>query len=332
MKKKQIKLAVLINFLVLPLFSFAQLTVQETGKVEIGQEQAMSSVAPEKKDTVTTLKLYGTGINGANSRISFGNATSIDDLNVMIGELPGGDTDRLWLHGKKGLRFTTGNKADKTIFSYDMASGPFTFETNVAAPSFILMVTDTMSAQPRAMHATPNLLEGLNATSYCANGRTRYGFLLDEIKEVLPELVVRDKNGNYGIDYISCIPLLVNAVRELKSEIQELKGTERAKKVRMSGINTIETPNESVVAQLFQNSPNPFNSVTTIRFTLPESVMNANIYIYDLQGKQVMCLPVDERGASQVSINGSGLQPGMYIYTLIADNQEIDSKRMILTK
>lgn len=46
MKKKQIKLAVLINFLVLPLFSFAQLTVQETGKVEIGQEQDMSSVAP----------------------------------------------------------------------------------------------------------------------------------------------------------------------------------------------------------------------------------------------------------------------------------------------
>ena len=125
---------------------------------------------------------------------------------------------------------------------------------------------------------------------------------------------------------------MVNAVRELKSEIQELKGTERAKKVRMSGINTIETPNESVVAQLFQNSPNPFNSVTTIRFTLPESVLNANIYIYDLQGKQVMCLPVDERGASQVSTNGSGLQPGMYIYTLIADNQEIDSKRMILTK
>lgn len=84
MKKKQIKLAVLINFLVLPLFSFAQLTVQETGKIEIGQEQDMSSVAPEKKDTVTTLKLYGTGINGANSRISFGNATSIDDLNVMM--------------------------------------------------------------------------------------------------------------------------------------------------------------------------------------------------------------------------------------------------------
>lgn len=193
MKKIQIKLAVLINFLVLPLFSFAQLTVQETGKIEIGQEQDMSSVAPEKKDTVTTLKLYGTGINGANSRISFGNATSIDDLNVMIGELPGGDTDRLWLHGKKGLRFTTGNKADDTIFSYDMASGPFTFETNVAAPSFILMVTDTMSAQPRAMHATPSLLEGLNATSYSANGRTHYGFLLDEIKEVLPELVVRDK-------------------------------------------------------------------------------------------------------------------------------------------
>ena len=108
MKKKQIKLAVLINFLVLPLFSFAQLTVQETGKIEIGQEQDMSSVASEKKDTVTTLKLYGTGINGANSRISFGNATSIDDLNVMIGELPGGRYRPPLVAWEKRLAFHNG--------------------------------------------------------------------------------------------------------------------------------------------------------------------------------------------------------------------------------
>ncbi len=325
--------AVLLCCVMLPLASFAQLTVQETGKVEIGQEQSMASVSADKQDTVTTLKLYGTGVNGANARISFGNATSLADLNVMIGELPGGDTDRLWLHGKKGVRFTMGNDAKNTIFSYDAADGKaFTFNTAIAAPSFVLLVSDTLSAQPRVQSAASSTIEDLNAAAYSANGRTYYGFLLDEVKEVLPELVVKDKNGNYGIDYISCIPLLVNAIKDLKSELQELKGAQKPIKARTAGINTIDTSSESVVAQLFQNTPNPFSSSTTIRYSLPENVTSANIYIYDLQGKQVMSLPVEERGTAQVTVSGSVLQPGMYIYTLIADNQEIASKRMILTK
>jgi glycogen debranching enzyme len=33
----------------------------------------------------------------------------------------------------------------------------------------------------------------------------------------------------------------------------------------------------------------------------------------------------------ELQIEGSSLRPGMYIYTLICDNKEIDSKRMILT-
>ncbi len=90
MKHSKFSIAALFCCVMLPLASFAQLTVQETGKVEIGQEQSLASVSTDKQDTVTTLKLYGTGVNGANSRISFGNATSLDDLNVMIGELPGG--------------------------------------------------------------------------------------------------------------------------------------------------------------------------------------------------------------------------------------------------
>ena len=32
------------------------------------------------------------------------------------------------------------------------------------------------------------------------------------------------------------------------------------------------------------------------------------------------------------TINGSELQPGLYIYTLVADGKEVDTKRMILTE
>jgi hypothetical protein len=35
---------------------------------------------------------------------------------------------------------------------------------------------------------------------------------------------------------------------------------------------------------------------------------------------------------TSIKINGNELNSGMYIYTLVINNQEIDTKRMILSK
>ena len=43
-------------------------------------------------------------------------------------------------------------------------------------------------------------------------------------------------------------------------------------------------------------------------------------------------IKVTERGVAGVTINVSDLNAGMYIYSLVADGREIDTKRMILTK
>ena len=39
-----------------------------------------------------------------------------------------------------------------------------------------------------------------------------------------------------------------------------------------------------------------------------------------------------ERGENFLTIEGYELTPGMYLYALIADGQEVDIKRMILTE
>ena len=56
------------------------------------------------------------------------------------------------------------------------------------------------------------------------------------------------------------------------------------------------------------------------------------LYVYDLQGTQKLAIEITERGENSVNITASKLPAGMYIYTLIADGKEIDTKRMILTK
>jgi len=52
----------------------------------------------------------------------------------------------------------------------------------------------------------------------------------------------------------------------------------------------------------------------------------------DLQGIELKSYPLAQTGANTIVVNGSELPAGMYLYTLVADNEIIDTKRMILTK
>jgi hypothetical protein len=41
---------------------------------------------------------------------------------------------------------------------------------------------------------------------------------------------------------------------------------------------------------------------------------------------------VNGKGKQTVTIDGNGFEPGMYLYVLVIDGKEVDTKRMILTK
>ena len=64
---------------------------------------------------------------------------------------------------------------------------------------------------------------------------------------------------------------------------------------------------------------------------MPVNVKTANLYIYNMQGVQIKIIPINDRANGNVVINGNELSPGMYLYSLIADGKEVDTKRMILT-
>lgn len=167
-----------------------------------------------------------------------------------------------------------------------------------------------------------------------SDGSTHYGFIAQEVEQVLPELVHTDKDGYKSVDYIGVIPLLVNAIQELRAELAEVRG-EQVLNAPARAPQTTGTDNIAAglaKPALYQNIPNPFNADTQVRCALPETVAQADLYVYDLQGKQVKHVTVTGRGETAVTIHGSELSAGMYIYTLIADGQEVDSKRMILTK
>lgn len=162
--------------------------------------------------------------------------------------------------------------------------------------------------------------------------KTHYALDADRLEEVLPDLVYVNKDGSKAINYMEMIPLLVQSINELSAEIEDLKGRTSGDRVKVAsrGETSIE---QSLTSKnkLYQNTPNPFKEQTIIRFSLADDAKDAAICIFDMTGKTIKKFPISS-GMESVSVGGYELGEGMFLYSLIVNGQEIDTKKMIISK
>lgn len=167
--------------------------------------------------------------------------------------------------------------------------------------------------------------------------KDRLGFIAQEVQQILPQSVkVRESDSTLCILMTDFIPLLVKGLQEqtaqidsLKTVIREMKDTENMQKsaVIPGDGNTLNSS-----AMLYQNMPNPFSRETKIGCLIPETANTSVLYIYNMNGTQLQQYSITGKGKQMVTIFGSTLEPGMYLYALVIDGREVDTKRMILTK
>jgi hypothetical protein len=88
---------------------------------------------------------------------------------------------------------------------------------------------------------------------------------------------------------------------------------------------------------LYQNHPNPFNPVTTLRYDLPEQ-SHVTIVIYDMLGRQVRTLINETQDAGFKSViwdatnnYGKPVSAGVYIYQIQA-GEFVQTRKMVLLK
>lgn len=170
--------------------------------------------------------------------------------------------------------------------------------------------------------------------------KNRLGILAQDLQLVIPEAVVYDdENDMYYIDYNAITPVIIEAMKEQQAQIEELKNIIKNNEIKNIQTQSAPTTNESKkeqitdeAATLNQNIPNPFNINTNIEMYIPSNVNKAILYIYNMQGNQIASYSISEREYTSITIEGNKLDAGMYLYTLITDGQEVDTKRMILTK
>ena len=164
-------------------------------------------------------------------------------------------------------------------------------------------------------------------------GKTHYALDADRLEEAFPDLVYERKDGSKAINYMEMIPLLVQSINELNAEIEVLNGQVpegTVKAARTRGTNGVS---QAVSSRniLYQNTPNPFKEQTVIRFSLANDAQDASICIFDMSGKMLRKFPISS-GENSVSIYGYELGEGMFLYSLIVNGQEIDTKKMVITK
>lgn len=89
--------------------------------------------------------------------------------------------------------------------------------------------------------------------------------------------------------------------------------------------------------KLMQNSPNPFNPTTSIKFQLPQNTF-VTLKVYNLIGREVATLVNEERAAGTHVVywngkdsNGMSLASGVYLYKLIAGSY-VEIRKMNLLK
>ena len=162
-----------------------------------------------------------------------------------------------------------------------------------------------------------------------------YGFVAQELQEVIPDIVYLGQDSILSINYVELIPLLVQTVQNQEARIDDLERTIATLTSQASANKASRKINNDDISTqyvLYQNTPNPFSQDTRIAYELPLGTHDAKLYIYDANGIQLESYQISEFGSSSITISGGHLPAGMYLYSLIADEQVIDTKRMILTK
>lgn len=165
----------------------------------------------------------------------------------------------------------------------------------------------------------------------------QFGFISQEIEKAFPEVKITDDVKGYKLlDYDQIIPITVAAIQDQQLIIDSLRNELAELNQKLDRINVSLGQQENGILgaethKLYQNSPNPFNQKTTIKYSIKETgFSSASLVIFDMNGTLVKQYSIDKSGENSIEINANELKAGMYIYTLIVNQKEIDSKRMIL--
>lgn len=171
------------------------------------------------------------------------------------------------------------------------------------------------------------------------------GFIAQEMKTIMPELVKEDANGMLAINYTGVIPVLVEALKEQHEVIEEkenrIAALEAQNNELQSRLTRIEAAlgittgrqssngkTESVSAKV---SPNPTSGLVTIDLLNASSAKTIVVNIIDASGRKVVTQTVAS-GEFNIQFDLSQLPAGVYVAQVMANGKMVSSNKVQLVK
>ncbi|MTI30840.1 T9SS type A sorting domain-containing protein, partial [Xanthovirga aplysinae] len=143
-------------------------------------------------------------------------------------------------------------------------------------------------------------------------------------------LQVDIENGaSATVDLAPLVAEQLALILELAQKVNELE--EKLNNLSNGVITSSDNESlKSTQATLYQNSPNPSHDETLIKYFLPNTVRTATIQISNSNGIKLKEYALQETGEGEIILDFSIYPSGTYLYSLIADRQIVDTKRMVI--
>jgi Chaperone of endosialidase len=254
------------SFLILTFPLVAQIRINTIGRAAVGNEMAANAITTYDYENIITMGLFGRGADEyrAGSKLGFGDigGAANGGINVFIGEYGITDSDKLQLHGKDAIYFTTKGTGSFEAGRFDMSGNLYAtldvFARGVKLTSDGRLKKNVLSLNSATALASILKLRGVffdwktdsldktlkdlskitqvakkdqdyveklkkETQKSIAESVNQLGFIAQEIQPVLPSAVSTDEKGGLSVNYIALIPVLVEAIKEQQAQIDLLK-------------------------------------------------------------------------------------------------------------
>jgi hypothetical protein len=236
---------------------------------------------------------------------------------------------------------------------------PVTFNLDLDIVDELLKIDKTK--KPNKEELSPEAIEIDKKSREAKEKVVQTGFIAQDVEKVAQSIgydfsgVDVDETGIYGLRYAEFVVPLVKAAQELSERNDSLQAqvsdltkqvndlTKLVHSLLENEAASASLKSENVVelttglqeltnsgVSLQQNSPNPFNQSTVIRYTLPKTDKQAQIAISNIAGQIIKQIPL-RLGTDSITIERGAFPAGIYYYSLYVGNSLIDTKKMILT-
>ena len=180
--------------------------------------------------TASTAMGYETTASGIASTAMGSSTTASDYGSLVIGQYNSSGssvTNSATAFNTANTAFVIGNGASSGSLSDAfkvMFNGDATLSNDLTVSGDVVVSSDArLKSNIVSLGSTLSRLLLIDGKSYEMKGKQKIGVLAQDIKEVFPELVSEDANEMLAVNYQGLVPVLINALKEQQSEIDNFK-------------------------------------------------------------------------------------------------------------